>query len=373
MNESIYLDNNATAPTRMEVIRAVEGVMASVGNPSSVHRHGRNARKILEQARRDVARLCNVSPEMVTFTSGGTEANNIVLQGAGRQRVLMSAVEHPSVREACPDAEIIPVDHAGVIDLGVLETMLASDGSPALVSVMAANNETGVIQPVSRIANLAHQHGALVHCDGVQAVGKYTIDVTELGVDFLVLSSHKIGGTAGCGAIINRNDLPLEPLVHGGGQERKVRSGTENLVGIAGLGAAAAAVLQNGEAEAARMKQMRDRLEGRITEQIPSAIVVGVDAERLVNTSCLILPGIISETQVMALDLAGISVSAGSACSSGKVSVSPVLDAMGYAENESSSAIRVSFGWANDDHDVERFVDAFIALYERARDRQSAA
>ncbi len=373
MNESVYLDNNATAPTRPEVIRAVESVMMSVGNPSSVHGHGRQAKKTLERVRADVASLCAVQPEAVTFTSGGTEANNIVLRGAGRRRIVMSAVEHPSVRDACPDAEIVPVDRSGVIDLGALEAMLKADDTPTLVSIMAANNETGVIQPMSQIATLAHRYDALVHCDAVQAAGKIDIDAADMGVDFLVISSHKIGGTAGCGAIINVHDLPLAPLVRGGGQERKVRSGTENLVGIAGFGAAAAIVRAQGKAEMTRLGQMRDRLERDIASRIKTVSVVGADAKRLANTSCLILPGVTSEIQVMALDLEGISVSAGSACSSGKVSVSPVLDAMGYAEDEASATIRVSFGWANNETDVERFVDAFTALYERARDRQSAA
>ncbi len=373
MNESVYLDNNATAPTRPEVIRAVGNVMAAVGNPSSVHGHGRQAKKILEQARANVAALCGVQPDAVVFTSGGTEANNIVLRGAGRRRVLMSAVEHPSVRDACPDAEIVPVNHSGVIDLDALEAMLKAGDTPTLVSVMAANNETGVIQPISQIASLAHQYGALVHCDAVQAAGKINVDVADMGVDFLVISSHKIGGAAGCGALINVHDLPLEPLVRGGGQERKVRSGTENLIGIAGFGAAAAIVRECGAMEMARLCSMRDQLERDVASRVPVVRVVGADAERLPNTSCMVLPGIASETQVMALDLAGISVSAGSACSSGKVSVSPILDAMGYSEEEASAAIRISFGWANNETDVERFADAFVALYERARDRQSAA
>ncbi len=373
MTESVYLDNNATAPIRPEVIRAVDALMASVGNPSSVHSHGRQAKKVLEQARRDVAGLVNVSPEAVTFTSGGTEANNIILQGSGRGRVLISAVEHPSVRDACPDAEIIPVNHAGEVDLDVLKTMLAADGTPALVSVMAANNETGVIQPVRDIAALAHDHGALVHCDAVQAAGKFRIDASEMGADFLVLSSHKIGGLAGTGSIINLANLPLEPLMRGGGQEKKVRSGTENLAGIAGFGAASAAVVDHGDGEAEGMERMRNRMEVEVAARVPSVLVVGAGADRLANTSCLILPDMISETQVMALDLEGVSVSAGSACSSGKVSVSPVLDAMGYEEIEASSAIRVSFGWANAETDVERFVDAFITMYERARDNQNAA
>lgn len=373
MTGTVYLDNNATAPIRPEAYRAVEAAMATAGNPSSVHQHGRQAKKILEESRQAVAELCGVVPNAVTFTSGGTEANNLVLSGSGRKRVLISAVEHPSVRDACPDAEIIPVDHDGVIDLGILGDMLADNDEPALVSVMRANNETGVIQPVSTVAGLAREHGALVHCDAVQAAGKLPLDFAELGVDFLILSAHKIGGPAGCGALINVGDLPLSPQMRGGGQERKVRSGTENLIGIAGFGAAAAAVMDHGSHETVRMCTMRDALERAIKERAALVEVVGAGADRLINTSCLIMPGVASETQVMALDLEGISVSAGSACSSGKVATSPILDAMGYDKDKAESALRISFGWANEERDMERFVEAYTALYERAAKQPSAA
>jgi len=373
MTESVYLDNNATAPTRPEVIRAVERVMASVGNPSSVHGHGQAAKKTLEQARIDVAALCGVPAGNVIFASGGTEANNIVLRGTGRRRVLMSAVEHPSVRDAQPDATIVPVNNSGVIDLDALEEQLKIGGEDTLVSVMAANNETGVVQPISSVAALTREYGALLHCDAVQAAGKIDISADVLGADFLVVSSHKIGGTAGCGAIINVHDLPLEPLVRGGGQERKIRSGTENLVGIAGFGAAAAVVHEHGPAEMTRIAAMRDALESALASRIDGLLVAGAGAERLANTSCLMLPGVTSETQVMALDLAGVSVSAGSACSSGKVALSPVLGAMGFTDEVAASAIRVSFGWANTESDIEQFVDAYVTLYERAKERQSAA
>jgi len=374
MGENVYLDNNATAPIRPEVALAIEKAMASVGNPSSVHQHGRQAKKALEAARSTVASLCGADPDMVVFTSGGTEANNLVLTGAGRTRILISAVEHPSVRDTLTDAEIVPVDSSGVIDLRALENMLRDDNAPALVSVMLANNETGILQPVSQISALVHEHGALMHCDAVQAAGKIPIDVRQLGADFLVLSAHKVGGAAGCGALINTHNFPLAPQMRGGGQERKVRSGTENFLGITAFGAAAAAVAEHGVVEMARMREMRDALERAVVGRIPGVEIVGAGAERLVNTSCLILPGVTSETQIMALDLAGVSVSAGSACSSGKTVTSPVLEAMGYEDEKTTSAIRVSFGWANSAEDVERFVDAYVALYERAgKKHQSAA
>lgn len=373
MSESVYLDNNATAPVRPEVIRAVGEVMASVGNPSSVHKHGRKSKKVLEDARRSVASLCGASPEALTFTSGGTEANNLVLQGTGRSRILISAVEHPSVRDACPEAEIIPVAGNGTLDLAALEEMLKQDAGSTLVSVMLANNETGVIQPVSEISKIAHEYGALVHCDAVQAAGKIALDVGDLGADFLIVSAHKIGGPSGCGALINVGSLPIDPLLRGGGQEKKVRSGTENLMGIAGFGAAASAVMEHGTDEMARMRGFRDQAEEALLEKIPGLKIAGRDADRLGNTSCLMMPGVTSETQVMALDLDGFSVSAGSACSSGKVAGSPVLNAMGYTDEEAGSALRVSFGWANEQQDAERFVDAFIALYERAGKKQSAS
>ncbi len=363
MNEPVYFDHNATTPIRPEAQAAVIHVLALLGNPSSVHRFGRDIRRHIEDARECVAALVHAEPADVVFTSGGTEANNLALRGVGRDRVLVSAIEHVSVLEACDGLELIPVDENGVVDCTALDEMLAKPGAPpALVSVMFANNETGVVQPVKEISAIAKRHGALVHCDAVQGAGKAKIDITGLGIDLLSLSSHKIGGSQGAGALIAKQDVALEAIIHGGGQERSHRGGTENAPGIAGFGVAAqhAADYAN---EAARLGGMQQDLENRARAVVPETQIFGERVSRLANTTCLTLPGISSETQVMALDLAGVAVSAGAACSSGKVGTSHVLEAMGVSG--AGEAIRVSLGWSNAPSDIERFIDAWAALYTR--------
>ncbi len=341
-------------------------VFAQYGNPSSVHSFGRAARRIVEDARRHVAALVSARPEDVVFTSGGTEANNLALRGAGRARILVSAVEHPSVLEAADGIETITVDKYGVVDLDALTRMLAEDDAPALVSVMLANNETGVIQPVAPAAAWAREHGALVHCDAVQAAGRIPLDMAGLGVDLLTLSAHKLGGPKGVGALIVGDDVTLSPLLRGGGQERGRRAGTENVSGIAGFGAAAAAALS--EIEQARdLAVLRDSLEEGLLRNIPGVRVVGAGIARIPNTSCIALPGVSAETQVMALDLAGFAVSAGSACSSGKVKASHVLQAMGLTEEIAGCAIRVSLGRGNIEADIDAFVAAYREFASRAR------
>ena len=256
-------------------------------------------------------------PENVVFGSGGTEANHLALRGAGRERILVSAVEHDSVLRAQADAEQIPVDRHGVVELDALANMLASEDRPALVSVMLVNNETGVIQPVAEIAQLAHAHGALFHCDAVQAAGKISLDMAEIGADLLTLSAHKLGGPPGVGALVLAAGVELTPILCGGGQERGRRAGTENVVGIIGFGAAARAA----KAEIAvyeSVRTLRDALEAEIIAAAPDAIVVGSDVPRLPNTAAIAMPGVPAETQVIALDLDGVMVSAGAACSSGK-------------------------------------------------------
>lgn len=360
MQDTIYLDHNATTPLRPRARASMEDAMDmamdSCGNPSSVHRFGRLARRVVDDARDAVAALIGAKHADVIFTSGGTEANVASLAGTGRSRVLVSAVEHVSVMEAVPDAEVIPVDQHGIVDLAALEAMLADGGSNAVVSVMYANNETGVLQPIERISELARRQGALVHCDAVQGVGKRPISIQELDVDYFTFSAHKIGGPMGIGAIVRKNDAPLAPMVRGGGQERKHRGGTENVVGIAGFGGAAEASRWPCERLTA-LRPMRDRLESDIANT--GVVVFGQDVERLSNTTCLALPGADSEKLVMALDLAGIAVSAGSACSSGKVEPSHVLAAMGVAPELAGAAIRVSLGWNSRPDDVDRFVTAW--------------
>jgi cysteine desulfurase len=365
---AVYLDYNATAPVRPEAAAAVAGALAMVGNPSSVHRFGRLARKCVEDAREQVAALIGAAPGEVVFTSGGTEANALALSGAGKKRVLVSAIEHDSVLAAAaaidPDAPRIPATADGVVDLDALDGLLATRGGETLISVMLANNETGVIQPVSEIARRAQAAGALVHCDAVQAAGKIAVDVRALGADLLSISAHKLGGPQGVGALYVSERVALAPSLRGGGQERGRRAGTENVPGIAGFGAAAAAARRD-LAAFARIAELRDKLEAAVLARSNRARIAGAKAPRLPNTSCIVLPGIASETQVMALDLAGVAVSAGSACSSGKVRPSHVLAAMGLPAEEASAAIRVSLGWASVEADVERFVEAWSAMAAR--------
>lgn len=361
MRAPAYLDHNATSPLRPAAFDAMVEALRAGGNPSAVHSAGRKARGMVEAARRQLAALVGCLPGEVIFTSGGTEANNLALSGSGRRRVLVSAVEHDSVRKASPDAEIIPVDHDGVIDLAAFEQILSNATDPALVSVMLANNETGVLQPIGEVVRLARRSGALVHCDAVQAAGKVTVEVHGLGVDYLSLSGHKLGGPTGVGALIVRNGAPLAPDRRGGGQEANRRAGTENVAGIAGFGAAAAEA-RDGLAVAL----LRDRLEASLLRLAPGARIFGAGVPRLDNTSCISMPGVKAETQVMALDLAGVCVSAGAACSSGKVQRSAVLDAMGVDPAEAASAIRVSLGWNSESSDIDRLIAAWRDLYIRA-------
>ncbi|HTG18665.1 MAG TPA: cysteine desulfurase family protein, partial [Reyranella sp.] len=309
-----YLDHNATSPLRPAAFDAMVEALRTGGNPSSVHRSGRAARSRVDGARRQVAALLGALPAEIVFTSGGTEANNMAIDGSGRKRVLVSSVEHDSVLKAAANVEVIPVDAEGVINLGALEQMLALSGEPALVSVMFANNETGVLQPIADVVRLARQAGALVHCDAVQAAGKVRVDLHGLGVDYLSLSAHKLGGPTGVGALTIRSDAPFAPDRRGGRQESNRRAGTENVAGIAGFGAAAEA-----SRDGLAVEGLRDRLERALLAIAPDARVFGAGASRLGNTSCVSMPGVKAETQVMALDLAGVCVSAGAACSSGKV------------------------------------------------------
>lgn len=366
-----YLDWNATAPLRPEAANAMTAA-AVCGNPSSVHRWGRAARQRIETAREAVAALVEASAENVVFTSGGTEANHLALLGTGRPRLLVSAVEHSSVLEAVPDAERIPVDRNGVVSLAVLERMLAADRRPALVSVMLANNETGVIQPAAQVAEIAHTHRALFHCDAVQAAGKIKLSLAEIGADLLTLSAHKLGGPPGVGALVVAGRVDLAPLLRGGGQEGRRRAGTENVGGIAGFGAAAAAAARDIAADD-RVLALRDALEAGIVAIAPEAVIVGAGVPRLPNTSAIGLPGVPAETQVIALDLGGVMVSAGAACSSGKVQASHVVAAMGMGPDLARSTIRVSLGWSSSEAEIEHFLSAWTALYRRTKTTARAA
>ncbi|WP_022733513.1 cysteine desulfurase family protein [Thalassospira lucentensis] len=363
MTDQVYLDYNASAPLCSEAQQAMIAAMDITGNPSSVHASGRAARKIVDHARRTIADLLGGDPERVIFTSGGTEANNLALSGLEDVTVFTSAVEHPSVIEARSDAKRIPVNGDGVIDLTALEAMLkdaSQKGEKVLVSVMLANNETGVIQPVAKVALLAREYGAKVHCDAVQALGRIPLDMGRLLVDMVSISAHKIGGPKGIGALAIAPGVMLVPQIRGGGQEKYRRGGTENVLGIAGFAAAA----QRAEAGMAKMTEIaakRDRLETELASEAPELVIAGKGTERLVNTSCLILSGMPGETQVMALDLGGVAISSGSACSSGKVRESHVLKEMGLSNT--GSAIRVSLGLETTDEDI----DTFVRVWSRMR------
>lgn len=367
MTRPVYLDYNATAPLKPAVIEAMTAALAECGNASSVHRFGRLARRAVETAREDVAALVNAMPRQVVFTSGGTEANNLALKaiGAGR-RLIVSAVEHDSVLKAAPEAEILPVDRRGEVDVAALQAVLEQDQRPALVAVMLANNETGAVQPVARAAHLAHAHGALVHCDAVQAAGKLDIDMQRLGADTLALSAHKLGGPQGIGALVISDALDVRPLLVGGGQERGWRAGTENAAAIRGFGVAARLAREDLPAMQG-LAMLRDDMEALMRRAAPEAVVFASGPGRLPNTSCIALPGVSAETQVMALDLAGVAVSAGSACSSGKVRPSHVLRAMGATPEMANSAIRISLGWRTAPADIDHLVDAWTALRARTR------
>ena len=364
MTRTTYLDHNATTPLRPEAAAAMAEALAMTGNPSSVHRFGRHARRKIEAAREAVAALAGARPERVVFTSGGTEANNLALAGTGRTRILVSAGEHDSVLNAVPEAARIPLTGAGLIEPAALDARLGESETPALVSIMLANNETGAIQPLAELARVARTHGALVPCDAVQAAGKLPLDLEALGVDLISLSAHKLGGPPGVGALVLAADLEIAPLLRGGGQERGRRAGTENLPGIVGFGAAARAA-RAGLDKAAALADLRDQLERGLRQLVPEIRIFAEAAPRLANTCCFAAPGFAAETQVMALDLAGVAVSAGSACSSGKVAPSQVLAAMG-AGAAAAAAIRVSLGWTSEAADIERFLEAWGALYSRA-------
>jgi cysteine desulfurase len=355
------------------------------GNASSIHAEGRAARTLIDEAREQLEALIGASARCIVFTSGGTEANAMALSpawlpGDGRSRLFVSAVEHVSVlhggRFAAGDVELLPVNGEAVISLEAAHRAFQdcnAAGVPFLASVMLANNETGAIQPVAALAELAHRFGGLVHCDAAQAIGKIPVHVAALGVDFLSISAHKFGGPKGVGALaVLREGLPVAALVTGGGQERGYRAGTENLAAIAGLGAAARAVAGN-DFERRRIAELRDELETRVADIAPGAVFFSRNGERLPNTSCFSFPAMESETLVIAMDLRGVAVSAGSACSSGKVERSHVLDAMGISPELGAAAIRVSLGWNTTTAEIERFAAAWAAIYATCAARRRAA
>jgi cysteine desulfurase len=355
--------------------------LATHGNPSSVHAEGRAARALIESARAKVARLAGAKPENVIFTSGGSEANSLALaaQTGEAWHCYISAVEHPSVlaggRFYRESTSRIPVSADGVIDLDVLAAELAKHhlgGWRPFVSLMAANNETGAIQPVAAAAEIVREAGGLLHTDAVQVAGRLPLDFSALGADMMTLSAHKIGGPKGVGALVLREGVPVEPLIKGGGQERRRRAGTENVAGIVGFGVAAELAAAEPD-KAAELAALRDELEERALAVEPDTVVVSGRVARLPNTSCIAVPGTKAETLVIGLDLAGVAVSVGSACSSGKVEASHVLSAMGLSHELAQGAIRVSLGFGTVSADIERFIVAWSELIKRMRQRQEAA
>jgi len=372
MPDRVYLDWNATAPLRREAKGAMTDAWDLCGNPSSVHAEGRHARRLVEQARAAVAGAVGARPQNLVFTSGGTEANALALApglhrgvGPAVTRLLVSAIEHPSVLAGgrfSPDAiATIDVTRSGVVNLDRLRAMLAG-GAPALVSVMLANNETGALQPIKEVAAIVHQAGGLLHVDAIQALGKISFDIKEMDADLMSLSAHKIGGPKGVGALVAAEGLlGFRPLLRGGGQELGHRAGTENVAGIASFGAAAKAAMSALEHDAIRLEALRNRLEDGL-RQIRGAIVFGSDVPRLPNTTLFTVPGLKAETAVIAFDLAGIAVSSGSACSSGKVQPSHVVEAMGFGPEIAQGAVRLSLGWSTSDADIDRCLEAWQGL-----------
>lgn len=376
----VYLDYNATAPIRPEAAAAIAHALAIGGNPSSVHAAGRTARAVVEKARGEVAALVSVVPGSVTFTSGGTESNALAIDSAiaaGARRPIVCMTEHASVMEGALAAGHIvegwPVHSDGTADLEWLAARLRdwnpADGRP-FVALSLANNETGVIQPVAEVARLVREANGWLHVDAVQAVGKIAVDFNALGADTLSISGHKLGGPQGVGALVSGPRITVSRRIHGGGQERGRRAGTENVPGIAGLGAAASAAMRDLETFEGQA-DVRDGAQQLLAEAA-DIIVFGEGAPRLPNVLCFASTGFDAQQQVMALDLDGVMVSAGAACSSGKVSASKVLIAMGH-EALAGCAIRVSGGWATTLEDWDRFVSVWLSAHARHRARRSAA
>lgn len=373
---AVYLDYNATAPIRPEAKEAMLRALDVAGNPSSVHAAGRAARDMVETARKAVSELVGVATGSVTFVGGGTEANALAIQSGvagGVSRIIVSAVEHDAVIETARASgvavDILPVDADGVADLAALKALLSSGGR-ALVCLMLANNETGAVQPVVQASALARGTGGLLHVDAVQAAGKIAIDFSALGADTLALSAHKIGGPQGVGALVAGTRANVVRQQHGGGQERGRRAGTENVAGIAGFGAAATAAGRDLPL-AANQGMWRDALAQRV--KAAGGVVLGEGADRTPQTLCFAAEGFASQVQVMNLDLAGVMVSAGSACSSGKVKASRVVEAMGRPDL-APFALRVSGGWASTEADWINCGDAWLAAWKRigARRREVA-
>ena len=372
MPDRAYLDWNATTPLRPEAREAMAAAWDLPGNPSSVHAEGRKARRLVEDARAAVAGAVGALPRNLVFTSSGTEANALALtpglrlkSGAPVQRLVVSAIEHASVlaggRFPAEAIVTVGVSGSGLVHLDRLRETLAG-GPPALVSVMLANNETGAVQPIAEVAEIVHAAGCVLHVDAIQALGKIPFDINVLNADLATVSAHKIGGPKGVGALVWTEAVQgLEPLLRGGGQERGHRAGTENVAGIAGFGAAVKAAMGMLKKDAIRLESLRNRLETGL-RQTPGLLIFSQDVQRLPNTTLFTVPGLRAETAVIGFDLAGIAVSSGSACSSGKVQPSHVLEAMGFGRELAQGGVRLSLGWSTSDADIDRCLEAWRKL-----------
>jgi cysteine desulfurase len=386
-----YLDHNATSPLRPESLAAVTHALAAGGNPSSIHAKGRAARVLVEEARERVAALVGATADQVIFTSGATEANHLAIFGAAEgsleegdakkariTRLFVSAIEHSSVLATASKLaerfpwirlEIMPVTADGVIDLEALRVALREGKGRALVAVMAANNEIGTVQPIAEVSKLVREANALLLVDAVPAAGKIALDFSLC--DYMTLSGHKAGAPPGAGALVVADGAPLAPQLVGGGQQKGRRAGSENLSGVAGFGAAAR-TLADGEGERARVLHLRDHFEAALLAAAPEVVIFGAGQDRLCSTSGFAIPGMTAETALIGLDLDGVMMSAGSTCSSGKLSVSHVLAAMGVDEKLAACALRASFGWSSTMNDVNAAVASLLKLRERIRGKEAA-
>lgn len=364
---TIYLDFNATAPLRPEVASVMQYWFSVPANPSSVHSFGRAAKKQLEDARKTIAEVISCFPNEIIFMGSGTEANITALQSFSERKIFVSAIEHSSVLKNIQytNGGYIPVDINGIVKLSELEVKVSNNKDKALVSVMLANNETGVIQPISEIAEICKKYGALLHCDAVQALGKIPLDFSLLGVDVLTISAHKMGGAIGSAALVVKNNLSIKPLLSGGGQELGRRAGTENIAAIAGFAKVVELI------DMAHMKNLRQWLD-EMEMQMKSAggIVFAKDVARLPNTTCVAMPNVGNETQLIDFDLKGFAVSAGSACSSGRIEKSHVLLAMGVSPELASSAIRISAGWNTTKEEIDKFIQSWLVLNNRLKSKE---
>ena len=365
-----YFDHNATTPLSIEAQQAMAPVFSEVfGNASSIHSYGQQARALLDRARRQVAEMLETRAEEIVFTSGGTEADNMALFGAGvTGHAITTSVEHPAILQACgqlPSVTVVPVDSCGLVDPDDIRNAIRAN--TRLISVMHVNNELGVIEPIEEIARIAHEHGVLFHSDGVQAPGRTPVNLPDLGPDLYSISAHKIYGPKGVGALYVKKGTALRPMLYGGPHERKLRAGTENVPGAVGLGRAAQWVMEESAAESIRQGQLRDRLEQNILSCVRGAHVNGAGAPRVANTTNIRFDGIDSEPLLIALDLKGFAVSSGSACSSGATEPSHVLAAIGLSREQARSSIRISLGRANTGAQVDALADAVAQCVSRLR------